>query len=520
VRGLNWLTSRNRQQNSADAPADSDNREQIKTSEAGWHPAQSAAACLASRDRRQLIKVLSENSPLSKPVTDAWWLSPLEQMAARVQACPAAWNGPFSGPGGFTDLSLTVATCAVRLVRGMMLPPGVSPEEQSEQAPGWVCAVYWAGLFHHLNWLSQMEGGLENGRVWYPGMSVPDVAWRVRPVKKKGGEMSGLYMALSLLPDAGMLWLQRWPVLSDSLLLYLSGRRKESGILNSIISDVIISCGMPTGLTMAGVLSSELSPTPVSSGSDDTSPKLYETEAIPLSSQGTEIAKSVPIESEVVSYSAQHVEKTMSAVVPLPELSLGLESALNRKETEAEPEGEISSDGADHQASAENLMSMLDLMAHDQSPAAGAVHSLTPGLAPSTDEQSAGKSSDSEALPGEIYLEWLRDSVEDGTISINERDSVLHVLAQFVFLVSPGCFYRYMSAKGEEAADKDRLQKSFESLSIHHSRNGKGLFHYHQYDSPDKSGRFTKVSGYMIKADIIFNKGCCPPDSVWLSARK
>lgn len=63
-----------------------------------------------------------------------------------------------------------------------------------------------------------------------------------------------------------------------------------------------------------------------------------------------------------------------------------------------------------------------------------------------------------------------------------------------------------MSVTGEEAADKDRLQKSFESLSIHHSRNGKGLFHYHQYDSPDKSGRFMKVSGYMIKADIIFKK--------------
>nr|WP_286184193.1 DNA-binding domain-containing protein [Erwinia sp. S63] len=119
-----------------------------------------------------------------------------------------------------------------------------------------------------------------------------------------------------------------------------------------------------------------------------------------------------------------------------------------------------------------------------------------------------------------MYLEWLRDSVEDGTLSVNEKDSILHVLAQFVFLVSPGCFYRYTSTAGEEAVEKDKLQKSFESLNIHHSRNGKGLFHYHQYDSPDKSGRFTKVSGYMINADIIFKKGNCPSDSLWLSARK
>lgn len=96
----------------------------------------------------------------------------------------------------------------------------------------------------------------------------------------------------------------------------------------------------------------------------------------------------------------------------------------------------------------------------------------------------------------------------------------LRPLEDMAARVSPACFYRYASASKDTGADKDRLQKSFESLNVHHSRSGKGLFHYHHYDTPDKSGRFTRVSGYMINADIIFKKGSCPADSIWLSARR
>ena len=94
--------------------------------------------------------MLADNSPLSQSVTDAWLLKPAQAMLERVQDCPAAWKGAYSSPGGFGDLSLGVVVRAVRLVRGMMLPPGATPEEQSALALGWVCAVFWAGLFHHL----------------------------------------------------------------------------------------------------------------------------------------------------------------------------------------------------------------------------------------------------------------------------------------------------------------------------------------------------------------------------------
>lgn len=121
--------------------------------------------------------------------------------------------------------------------------------------------------------------------------------------------------------------------------------------------------------------------------------------------------------------------------------------------------------------------------------------------------------------PGKAFLNWLKASILDSSVSVNENDSFVHILAQFVFIVSPECFYKYLSLNTNEALDKSELQKSFEALDVHYSRNGKGLWHYHKYDTPDKSGRYTKMSGYMLSADIIYRKGSCPPDSVWLARR-
>ncbi|VEB92819.1 Protein of uncharacterised function (DUF1528) [Citrobacter koseri] len=56
-------------------------------------------------------------------------------------------------------------------------------------------------------------------------------------------------------------------------------------------------------------------------------------------------------------------------------------------------------------------------------------------------------------------------------------------------------FFKYLSLNTNESLDKSALQKSFEALNVHYSRNGKGLWHYHKYDTPDKSGRYTKMSG-------------------------
>jgi integrating conjugative element relaxase (TIGR03760 family) len=522
VRGLNWLTGRSRQEKRPGEWQSPGVTPPRTVADDGWCPAQTGRSLLQADEYRRLIRVLTENSPLSPQVTEAWWLRPLEEMAGRVQACPAAWSGPYSGPGGFNELSLNVATRAVRLVRGMMLPQGATPEAQAEQTPGWVCAAYWAGLFHHLSWLMQVEGALKSGRAWYPGLSVPGESWRVRPSGESSGGMRSTYVALRLLPEAALLWLQRWPALSDTLLLFLSGRRAEAGILNSIVNDALRSCGLSDTVVMSGQSSDSVSLVTAVPVTGHTFPKLYETDPIPLSSNDNSPDVSVPIKTGDMTYSfSQDGEKTPVNTVPS---ALVLESAFSIDEPLLSAENDISRDEeGEAQVSTENLLSLLDLMAEGKSsvvtenvPADSADNPPVTVLPPDT------LLSHEEGIEqaGALFLKWVRDSVEDGTLSVNEKDSLLHVLAQFVFMVSPACFYRHTSTAGGGGIDKDRLQKSFEALNVHHSRNGKGLFHYHQYDTPDKSGRFTKVSGYMINADIIFKKGSCPADSIWLSAKK
>jgi hypothetical protein len=114
--------------------------------------------------------------------------------------------------------------------------------------------VFWAGLFHHLDWLSQIEGSLANGKAWCPGMEIPGANWRVRPRQGRTASMNGMYIASKLIPDAAAIWLQRWPAISGALFLYLSGQKAQSGILNSIISDALASVANKSG-TVSGTAS-------------------------------------------------------------------------------------------------------------------------------------------------------------------------------------------------------------------------------------------------------------------------
>ncbi|KKF37965.1 helicase/relaxase domain-containing protein [Erwinia tracheiphila] len=492
-----WLTGRGRQ--AVSTPATGTQVGQGGAS--GFYAVRSGRDMMQTSERQRLIRMLSDNSPLSGPLTQTWWLRPLEELAARVQACPAAWSGPFSGPGGFTDLSLNVAVRAVRLVRGMMLPPGATPEAQSEQGPGWVCAVYWAGLLHHLDWLTQMEGEVQGGRAWYPGLTLPQAAWRVRP-GTESRPMRGTYMALTLLPADGLVWLQRWPALSESLLTFLSGQRARSGILNGIISDALTSCGMRMDMSQ-----DKLSETAAESGSGIT-------DALPPSAPIKTDADTCTLLPE----SNQGALPDTASVSSLAS-ALGADEAV-RPTTE---NGDSAGEGQDGRPDTRGLLSLLDLMAEGKNvsdPDGAVTADPDETRAPLVVENAIEATRPEADSLGDAFLAWLRAGVEDGTLTVNGQDSILPVLAQFVFMVSPGCFYRYAASDGSLTTDKDALQKSFEALGIHHSRKGKGLFHYHQYDSPDKSGRYTRVSGYMISADLILKKESCPADSIWFSAKK
>ena len=512
----------------------------VRTKDGGYWQVLDAHGLLDTPERKKLVRVLRENCPFSEKVLEAWWLEPLQKLAVRVQGVPAAWTGPYSHQGGFLDLSLNVAVRAVRLVRGMILPPGATPEEQAEQSSAWVCAVYWAALFHHLGWLSGIDGGVENGQPWYPGMSAPAGAWRIRRATGECSSMNAIYMASRLLPETGVLWLQRWPALSEALFIYLSGAKSESGILNSIVTDALSGCGVEnnpkgaqaqtnnTGILINGnILKNE-----------DISPKISDIEKAPLSSQESIEPSSEIIGSIKNQYDSGQQGQPESAVLvkgndtatsphysnPVTE-PLTLISAFENSEGPSVSDEQVREECVASGLSATELLGVLDqqmmggaLADSTVAPQAAAVSEMTPEVSTADDKNEVSVTVTADSS-GAGFFEWLKRSVEDGSVTVNENDSLLHVLAGYVFLNSPDCFYRYITTLPEGNHDKAQIQKSFENLNIHHLRNGKGLYHYHKYDAPDKTGRFTKMSGYMILPGIIFKQGNCPKDSIWLSPK-
>ncbi|WP_232100115.1 TraI domain-containing protein [Lonsdalea populi] len=525
MRGLNWLRSRSKSGEKSVADASLSQGEKT-TPENGFRTVKTGVSLLQTAERQRLIRVLVENCPLSQQVIEAWWLRPLEELAARVQDCPAAWSGPFSGPGGFIDLSLNVSARAVRLTRGMMLPPGATPEEQAEQVPGWLCAVYWAGLLHHLEWLTQIQGMIKNGRAWYPGLSVPGGEWRVRREENSVKNLNGAYIAYQLLPDAGLIWLQRWPTLSHILLNFLSGNRASSCLLSNVINEASDSCGFNTTVTPTACETGISQGERVGMQANYIPPKLNESKVIPLSSNDGDIGLSEPIRGTMSPYTPPPqkggiiLSEDGNTTIPTLDSALSNEGAVMSEEndtTRGDDQSETVFKGS--------VLSILDNMVEGKSSCLTEdnLESMEIPSERSPSEKNLGQEIEeieTEKNSGSLFLQWLRESIKDGTLTVNESDSVLHVLSKFVFLASPACFYRFIKMACGGVGDKDQIQKNFESLGIHHSRNGRGLFHYHQHDSLDNRSRYTKVSGYMINIDTLLTKGSVLTDSQWISARK
>ncbi|KDE34162.1 helicase [Kosakonia radicincitans UMEnt01/12] len=499
----------------------------------GFRPVLDATGLLDTHERRRLVRMLRENCPFSENIIEVWWIQPLKELAIRVQDMPAAWAGSFSHPGGFLDLSLNVAVRAVKLVRGMMLPPGAAPEEQAEQSSGWVCAVYWAALFHHLNWLSGVEGRTDKGLPWHPGMAGPAGPWRIRRATGEPSSLNSVYMACRMLPESGILWLQRWPALSEALLAYLCGEKAESGLLNSIISDALSGCGIVAASTEIGDQISGNN----KQKHDEISPKLSNDVDNPLSSKAYIGPSSETIGIVENQYDSEQAEnavlvKSEKDVAEIPNFSenselVTLSSAFENgggriNEIPAGLYTDISAP-----LSAEELLDVLDSQMEtgsvkDAFQSNSGLSKEIPGPVEESEKSDALSDihdTESDGTPGQAFLSWLKLSVNNGSLTVNEHDSLLHILAGYTFLVSPDCFYKYISSSPDVTQEKTQLQKSFEDLNVHYLRNGKGLFHYHKYDTADRTGRFTKMSGYMILPGVIFQEGNCPIDSIWLSPK-
>ncbi|OTA18197.1 helicase [Xenorhabdus vietnamensis] len=205
----------------------------------GYFRPQTVDVLLATPLRRQFLQQLWQNSTLPEGLYQRFYLAPIKQLLGSVQQVPAAPEGKWSGSGGFADLTLQFTTCAVRLAKGHLLPPGVAPETQAAQGVLWQAVVFWAALFYHLPLLRQLEGEQEDGYVWQPGIGTPDKPYRFRfrTPENIPSVPQEVLLAACLLPEKAMMWLVTVPEVWHCLMQHLNGRPSTVPLIDALLQD-------------------------------------------------------------------------------------------------------------------------------------------------------------------------------------------------------------------------------------------------------------------------------------------
>ncbi|WP_340621488.1 TraI domain-containing protein [Xenorhabdus siamensis] len=205
----------------------------------GYFRPQSVDKLLATPLRRQCLTQLWQNTALPEGLYQRFYLAPVKQLLSRVQQVPATPEGNWSGSGDFADLTLKFTTCAVRLAKGHLLPPGAAPETQAAQSLLWQAVVFWTALFYHLPLLRQLEGELDDGHDWQPGVCIPGNPFRFRfrtPENALTVPQEAL-LAASLLPEKAIMWLVSVPEAWHCLMLHLNGRPSSVPLIDALLQD-------------------------------------------------------------------------------------------------------------------------------------------------------------------------------------------------------------------------------------------------------------------------------------------
>ncbi|KIF08904.1 MobH family relaxase [Xanthomonas citri] len=130
----------------------------------------------------------------------------------------------------------------------------------------------------------------------------------------------------------------------------------------------------------------------------------------------------------------------------------------------------------------------------------------------------------STQMSADHFVTWLQQAITSRRLVINDAKALVHIVADAVYLVSPGVFQRYAQehpqiadyAKREEIADWQWAQKRFEKLHLHRKQaNGLNIWTC-EVTGPRKSRR---LHGYLLERwQGVF--GELPPNNPYLTLRE
>ncbi|MCW6034409.1 helicase/relaxase domain-containing protein [Pantoea sp. JK] len=511
----------------------------------GYFTPQSAAQLLSLPHRKLLMRQIWDNTSLPEDVYNRLYLAPLKKLAECVQVVPAAGEGEWSKEGGFIDFTLKFTACSVRLAKGHMFPPGAAPEEQAAKNTLWNAVVFWSALTAHLALLSRIEGELLDGRCWMPGMVPPSAPFRFRVNQADNASVATL-MASRLLPDDGVTWLSgdrqamqvmatlavreasAMPLIQDILdkardisgspaSAASVGLHSVTSVVSSAVTEqsqsaIILSDG---GISAASALADDGTESAAKLPSDNATGQAEH----PLTASEGPIALSSAL-SENCGSTNEQPETEKTSVDDDTSLLLSMFNAAEPATTDVNDDAEqqapvISDDVIPVQPSDEHIIAVPaecvklipDAEPDDDFPANESM--LDTVVDTESDKDENGDMSTASAMnevsnPGEQFLEWIKESVNNQTLSVNQQDSLLHAVSGFMFISLPGTVFKFIDAKGVEK-DRKAVQSSFEKMGILHMRNDKRFFRVKIYESEGLEGKYQKRSGYLIRLSLL---GC------------
>ncbi|MFD1803606.1 TraI domain-containing protein [Mixta tenebrionis] len=486
----------------------------------GYFLPEKAVTLLNTPRRRECLKKIQESSSLPADVWQQLYLAPVNTLLERVQNVPATEEGIWAGAGGFGDLTLQFTSYAVRLAKGYMFPPGAAPEEQAAQGVAWQAVIFWEALFWHLPLLADIEGELESGVTWCPGISVPDRAYRFRfakvPSDNYAQALSSL-IASQLLPAGAAPWICCLPGGMENLSVALWNKQTVMPVIGEILQRAAGLAKSP------GIFA-------VNKGGDLVS--------VSDLSPGTDISLvSEKDETVILPELSYESDKSICSGCDSAEMSPDiLPSAFNLASDDnftdvVDQQKEAFSDNGDDSEETETLLALFgDILpsASDEkndeteimtdmevNSGVNQCEQYVDFVEVKNNEILNNRHSDEPAektlSPGEEFISWLTNGLVEEKISINKNDSRIHIVAGFAFLCVPGVFWLFLRETGKDYS-REILQASFEKLRLHRVRRGERFTKARLYGTEERTGKYQRINGYLVKVVHIF-KGVTPPES-------